>query len=149
MPRLFLLGLSVFQVACFASTSLETAKNGSTGTVRVTSAALGNHELTPSGCVSGERQVFLGADFVQAGGITTRLIVDPAGAATLRFFDGARPLEPGVLFHRGDCERFELSMERTGWRINDVYDLRVRLGFACRTPSGEAAEGSLVADHCH
>lgn len=149
MPRLLLLGLLPLLAACFVGTALEIGKSQTSGSVQVTSATLGNHELAPNACVAGERQVFLGADFVDGEGITTRLIVDPEGAATLRLFDAARPLEPGVIFRRGDCERFELSIDRTGWRVNDVHDLRVRLDFDCRAPSGDAAKGSLVADHCH
>ena len=38
----------------------------------------------------------------------------------------------------------ELALERTGWQINDVYDLRVRLDVDCRASSGDSVRGELV-----
>ena len=60
-----------------------------------------------------------------------------------------KPLEAGVLFSRADCSRFEMSLEHTGWQINEIYDLSVRIDFDCRNAAGDAASGSLVAEHCH
>jgi hypothetical protein len=129
--------------------ALDAAKSEATGTVHLTSATLGAHTLLPTACVSGERHLFLGVDFLGDQGITTRLIVDPTGAASLRLFAADRPLDQGVLFHRQDCSRFQLSLDRTGWRIDEVYDLRVSFDFDCRTAAGDAAKGALVAAHCH
>jgi hypothetical protein len=142
--------LAPLVAGCFVGTAMEVAKSEPAGSVHLDSAALGELTLAPAVCESGERRVFLGADFVDSSqGITTRLIVDPAGTATLRFFATERPLDQGTLFRREDCDRFELSLARTGWQVNEVYDLEVRLDFACRTESGDSAEGSLRVDHCH
>lgn len=104
----------------------------------------------PALCASGERQVFLGADFLDdQQGIISRLIFDPMGVATLRIFNAAHPLDEGVLFRRQDCSRFQASLERNGWRINEIYDLRVSLEVDCRTTSGDTVQGALAADHCH
>jgi hypothetical protein len=141
--------VAVLHGGCFVGTALEVAKRQPIGTVNLASATLGNHMLTPTVCGSGERQLFFGADFLDSQGITTRLIVDPAGAASLRLFAADHPLDEGLLFRRQDCSRFQLSLDRTGWQVNDVYDLRVSLEFDCRTASGDSAEGSLRVDHCH
>ena len=41
------------------------------------------------------------------------------------------------------------ALDRTGWRINDFYDLHVSLDFDCRDASGDTAAGHLATDHCH
>ena len=143
-----LAGLALLSAGCVPGTVLSAVKAEPAGTVTLKSQALGDRTLKPAACQSGEHQLFLGADFLDQG-ITARLILEPTGAASLRFFDAAHPLDPGVLFRRQDCGRFELSLDRNGWRINDIYDLRIRLDFDCRAASGETATGHLATDHCH
>lgn len=133
---------------CAIGPALQAAKSQPAGSVTLRSRTLGDRTLKPTSCQSGEHQLFLGADFVDQG-TAMRLIVEPTGAVSLRFFDVAHPLDPGVLFRRQDCGRFELSLDRTGWRINDIYDLRVSLDFDCRDASGDTAAGQLATDHCH
>lgn len=137
-------------LGCFASSAFDAVKSEPTGTLEVVSTALGEHTLAPGGCLSGERHMFLGADFLDAAqGITARLIVEPTGTAMLRVFPAADPLDEGLLFRRQDCDRFDLSLEHSGWQINEVYDLRVRLDVDCRAASGDSVRGVLAADHCH
>jgi hypothetical protein len=141
--------LALLSAGCVVGTALQAAKSEPAGGVTLRSQALGDRTFKPSACRSGEHQLFLGADFLDSQGITTRLILDPTGAASLRFFDAAHPLDPGALFRRQDCGRLALSLDRTGWRINDIYDLRVSLDFDCRNASGDTAAGHLATDHCH
>jgi hypothetical protein len=141
--------LALLSAGCVVGPALQAAKSEPAGSVTLRSQGLGDRTLKPSSCRSGEHQLFLGADFLDNQGITTRLIVDPTGAASLRFFDAAHPLDPGVLFRRQDCGRLGLSLDRTGWKINDVYDLHVSLDFDCRDGSGDTAAGHLATDHCH
>jgi hypothetical protein len=151
-PQLLALWLVVpaLHAGCFASTALDVAKSQPTGTLDVVSSSLGNFELVPTACGSGERQMFLGADFLDASrGLTARLILDPAGTASVRLFPTAKPLDAGLLFRRPDCARFDLSLERTGWQINDVYDLRVALDLDCRASDGNSVRGELAVEHCH
>ncbi|PYQ57160.1 MAG: hypothetical protein DMF53_23430 [Acidobacteria bacterium] len=144
---------SLLLSGCVVNTALQAEKAEPAGSVTLRSRTLGDRTLKPTACQSGEHQLFLGADFFDhqetGQGIATRLIVEPAGAVILRFFDVAHPLDPGVLFRRQDCGRFELSLDRTGWKINDVYDLHVSLDFDCRNASGDTAAGHLATDHCH
>jgi hypothetical protein len=148
-PLLLLSGLALLCAGCFVGTALSIEKSAPAGSVDLRSPSLGDRTLKPAECRSGENELFLGADFLDGQGITTRLIVEPTGAASLRFFQAAHPLDPGVLFQRRDCGLFKLSLDRDGWRINDIYDLHVSLDFECRAPSGDSATGHLVADHCH
>ena len=141
--------IALLHSGCIVGDALQVAKDKTTGTVELASAVFGNFTLAPTVCASGERALFLGADFLDDQGITTRLILDPTGAASLRLFRAAPALDPGLLFRRQDCSRFQLSLERSGWQVNDVYDLRVSLEFDCRTPAGDTATGSLLAEHCH
>jgi hypothetical protein len=146
---ILLAGLALLGSGCAIGPALQAEKAEPAGRVTLESAVLGEHTLEPTACQSGEHQLFLGADFLDRQGITTRLIVDPTGEVSLRFFGAAHPLDPGVLFRRQDCGRFELSLDRTGWRINDIYDLKVSLDFDCRNASGDTAMGHLATDHCH
>ena len=107
-----LAGAALLGTGCVVSTAISAAKAQPAGSVTLTSAALGDHTLQPAECRSGEHQLFLGADFLDGQGIVTRLIVAPTGGASLRFFAAAHPLEPGVLFRREDCGRFELTLFR-------------------------------------
>ena len=117
---------------------------------RMSEAAGEAIELRPTLCRSGEHQVFLGADFLdEAQGLVARLVIDPLGEPTLRVFRDDAPLERGALFTRADCARFELELERTGWQINDVYALRVRVDVDCESGEGDSVAGSVGAESCH
>jgi hypothetical protein len=106
-------------------------------------------KLQPSACVSGEHQFFLGADFFdEAVGLNARLVIDPLGEPTLRVFSAAEPLQRGLVFARSECALFELELERTGWQINDVYALRVRLDVDCGRGEGESVVGSVSSEGC-
>src|SRR4029077_7775674 len=106
------------------------------GTIQVTSTTIGNVTLAPTACASGERQLFLGADFFDGSRSTVlRLILQPSGEAMLRVFNAARPLDPGIVFPRAACSKVLLSLERTGWRIDDIYDVHVSVDIDCRTAS--------------
>ena len=146
---LVLLLIALPHAGCVVGDALRVDEDRTTVSVELGSAAFGNLSLAPTACASGEHALFQGADFLDGQGVTTRLILDPTGAASLRLFKAAQALDPGVLIRRQDCGRFEVSFERTGWQVNDVYDLRVRLDFDCRTPAGDTATGSLAAEHCH
>jgi hypothetical protein len=148
-PLLLLSGLALLGAGCVVGTVLSAEKAAPAGSVDLRSPSLGDRTLKPTECQSGEPQLFLGADFLDGQGITTRLILEPTGRASLRFFQAAHPLDPGILFQRQDCGLFKLSLDRNGWRINDVYDLLISLDFECHAASGESATGHLVADHCH
>lgn len=145
-----LLTAALLQSGCVANTALVGRDSGPIGKIQVTSATFGNVALAPAACASGEHQLFLGADFLDsARGTVVRLILEPTGAATLRVFNTAHPLNPGVLFPQTACSKVLISFERTGWRIDDIYDVRVSLDVDCRTAAGDSLQGMLTVAHCH
>jgi hypothetical protein len=145
-----LLTAALLEGGCVSTTAPTGSDRVPIGTVQVTSATFGNVTLAPASCASGEHQLFLGADFLDAArGATVRLILGPTGEATLRVFDTARPLDPGAVIPRSACSKAIVSFERTGWQINDIYDVRVSLDVDCRTASGETIQGKLAVAHCH
>jgi hypothetical protein len=146
----FALLIAALLGGCGVQTAVVGGDGAPIGTVRVTSATFANVALTPAACNSGEHQLFLGADFLdRARGTAVRLILGPEGEATLRVFDTARPLEPGILFPRVACSKALIAFERTGWQINDIHDIRVSLDVDCRNASGDSLQGTLSVAHCH
>ena len=141
------LGALVF--GCATMPSITGNDPPPSGKIEIATGTLGRAVLHPTTFRSGEWQMFLGADFPDAGGVTTRLILDPHGVATLRFFRADKPLEPGMSFTRADCETFELSLQRTGWEVNEIHDLSVSLNFDCRSQAGDVATGQISVAHCH
>ena len=135
---------------CAANTALVGSSGVPMGTVKVASTTFGNVTLAPTACVSGEHRLFLGADFLDGSrGTVLRLILQPSGEATLRVFNATSPLDPGIVFQRTACSKALVSLERTGWRIDDIYDLRVSLDLDCRNASGDSLRGTLSVAHCH
>ena len=141
--------MALLHVGCVINSAIEATRDQPQGRATFTQADGSTRDFEALSCRSGEHQVFFGADFVDSADHVVRLVLDPQGAATLRFFDSSQALEQGLVFIQSDCERFELSLKRTGWQIDDVYDLDVSIAFSCRLPSGATAAGSLVATHCH
>jgi hypothetical protein len=141
--------MALLHFGCVVNSAIEAARDQPQGRATITHANGSIRDFEALSCRSGEHQVFLGADFVDSANQVVRLVLDPQGTATLRFFDSSQPLEQGLLFIQSDCEPFELSLNRTGWQIDDIYDLSVSIAFSCRLPSGATAAGTLVATHCH
>jgi len=141
---------ALLQSGCVANTAVVGSNGVPMGAIHVTSTTIGNIPLTPTACASGERQLFLGADFLEGSrGTVLRLILQPSGEATLRVFNATSPLDPGIVFQRTACSKALVSLERTGWRIDDIYDLRVSLDLDCRNASGDSLRGTLSVAHCH
>jgi hypothetical protein len=143
------LGVLPLLTGCFASLHSLPLHDALSGTVELESPGRPPVTFTPVLCESGQRQSFFGVDFADERRHVVRLIVSPIGAATVRVFDAATPLEAGAICRRGDCSRFELELDPSGWRVNDVDDVGVRIAFDCRTPDGAHASGELASEHCH
>ena len=135
---------------CAANTALVGSSGVPMGTVKVASTTFGNVTLAPTACVSGEHRLFLGADFLDGSrGTVLRLILEPTGETKFRVFDAASPLDPGIVFERAACSKALVSLERTGWQIDDIHDVRISLDLDCRTASGDSLQGTLSVAHCH
>jgi hypothetical protein len=76
-----------------------------------------------------------------------RAVVDPLDGPGLRI--AGLPGMAGMVFRPEMCERLDLVVEPTGWRVNDFQDLSGRLDVSCRTADGGSVEGSVEVRHCH
>jgi hypothetical protein len=122
--------------------------DGALGSVTLHSERLGQSTLAPDSCRAGDREFYLGADFVDAKSkLITRLAFDPLEGPGIRIFESG-VAERSIVFRRGDCKVLDYTFEPTNWRINDVYDYHVSVKFDC-AGSGDAANGELSAAHCH
>ncbi len=153
MKRIGLAGaLSLLAASCFSSK--PTAVNpesatGSLGSIAVSSARLGDLTVSPTLCMSGARQYFLGGDFVdEKGGAVVRLVVDPISGPAVKVFSADAPFDKSVAFRRDECSVFHFSLDSTGWRINRIDDYRLTLNVDCSRP-GESVRGAVSATHCH
>lgn len=120
------------------------------GEFTVTSPGGARGTVTPTVCLAGDRELFLGADLLdERSGLVVRLVVDPLEGPILRVFDRAAPFERTVLLFREECTSFELSLEETGWTINDLPVRRLELAIDCESEEGAAIAGRASAEHCN
>jgi hypothetical protein len=101
----------------------------------------------PDNCLSGEHEQFFGFILGSSSSpVVLRAVVDPLDGPGLRVVGLSKT---GWVFRPDVCERLELVVERTGWRVNDIQDLSGRLDVSCRTADGGSVEGSVDIRHCH
>ncbi|HVG07377.1 MAG TPA: hypothetical protein VNM67_06710 [Thermoanaerobaculia bacterium] len=111
----------------------------------------------PNACLSGEHEQFFGFILASEGSeasdgspVVLRAVVDPLDGPGLRVVGVAGlPGTAGVVFRPDMCERLELVVEPTGWRVNEIQDLSGKLDVSCRTADGGSVEGSVEVRHCH
>ena len=102
----------------------------------------------PDACLSGEHEQFFGFILGSEGSpVVLRAVVDPLDGPGLRVV--GLPSTASAVFRPDMCEKLELVVEPTGWRVNDFQDLSGRLDVSCRTPEGGSVEGSVEIHHCH
>ena len=97
-------------------------------------------------CVSGDRASFRGVDLIAPGWVL-RVAADPLegiGAAVIRRDDGGRHV-----FRAADCSTLSGDVQRTGWQVNDVWDVSGHLAADCRLDSGAELVGEISFTHCH
>lgn len=127
--------------SAFAALVLVSCVSGDTGLdgqLSVRSDADGEWSVAPDDCASGERQGFFGVDLVEDddGGRAVRIVLDP--------IDGYHLLMnvPGkdyalVLSEADPCARFDLHVERTNTRINNIWEVRGHALVTCNLPGLE------------
>ena len=102
----------------------------------------------PDACSSGEHEQFFGFILRSNGSpVVLRAVVDPLDGPGLRVvgLEGA----DGLVVRPSTCERLDLVVEPTGWRVNDIQDLSGTLDVRCLTADGASVEGSVEVRHCH
>lgn len=119
------------------------------GSLRSTGAPLGDWELTPDECHSGELEGFFGVDLVDSSrpGRFVRIVKEPlAGYAVA--LPNARDGGHGIIDGRG-CELYDVRVVGTNTFINDVRALDGHLRLRCRFAGGGSVEGSVTFETCH
>jgi hypothetical protein len=102
----------------------------------------------PDACFSGEHEQFFGF-IVRSNGspVVLRAVIDPLDGPGFRVvgLEGADDL----VVRPSQCERLDLVVEPTGWRVNDIQDLSGTLDVRCSTADSASVEGSVEVRHCH
>jgi len=99
----------------------------------------------PDRCASGDRAYFLGLDFHSStDSQSLRAWREPGGQAVVLWTsDHGR-----MTLHASDCDRLELDVRPTGWRVNEVREFAGSIEMSCRLAQG-TLEARLSVDHCH
>jgi hypothetical protein len=127
----------------------QDAGDNLSGQIEIRSTVLGDFTFTPDGCRSGEHQVFLGADFIDAAdGHVLRLAIEPLSGPGIRLFRGEAPFDEAVVLRPADCAQFELSMQRNGWQLNEIHMLEISIALDCDLGEQGQVKGSLSAQYC-
>ena len=150
--RLFVVvALASAAAGCFTMGKVgENAKPQQLGSVEAGSRALGTAAFSPGVCLAGEREMFLGADFLdRPQDLVFRLVWDPLEGPAVRVFDRTDPSAKSIVFRKADCRQFKASLDQTNWRINDVNAYRVSADIDCGDSDHGFVKAHLLAEHCH
>ena len=153
MPPILLI-LAILLSGCGLSSALREANDvaspSASGELAIRSAQGEPVSWKPDACLSGEYEQFFGFILRSEGSpVVLRAVVDPLDGPGLRVVGVAGQSEAGMVFRPDNCERLELVVEPTGWRVNDIQDLSGSLDVRCRTADGGSVEGSVDIRHCH
>ncbi|MEA2560945.1 MAG: hypothetical protein QOH06_2449 [Acidobacteriota bacterium] len=103
---------------------------------------------SPDACSSGEHEQFFGFILHSNGSpVVLRAVVDPLDGPGLRVV-GLEGMD-GLVVRPYTCERLDLVVEPTSWRVNDIQDLSGTLDVNCTAADGASIEGSVEVQHCH
>jgi len=120
------------------------------GTFRFTSPRGETQTIEPTSCVAGDRQFFLGGDFIDAkSSSVVRLVVEPLQWPAVRVISPSLSDQSPIVFKRPECKALRVTFEPTGWRVDDVYDYRITLDVDCTRADGTALVGKASTTHCH
>jgi len=148
LSMVFLLGTLALATGCVSVSGTANGKPDVSGELSIQGPAFGDTRLAVDRCVSGEHQVFLGADFGGPGPLVARLAVDPLSGPGVRVFDSTAPFGKSFVVRQSECDHFHFSLSRSGWRINDVWVLHLTLDIDCSTQDGDAIRGTISSASC-
>lgn len=145
-----LLLLAPFLVGCLSSLGVgPNAGPQVVGHLELSGPTFGEVKLEPTMCTTGEREVFMGADFTDSNALlVARLVVDPLHGPGARIFHIADRFGKALVLRREDCTSFHFTLGRTGWQVNDIYIVTTSLELDCQLPSGDKVQGKLESERC-
>ena len=119
------------------------------GHLELSGPTFGDVKLEPTMCATGEREVFLGADFTDSNALlVARLVVDPLHGPGARIFHIADRFGKALVLKREDCTSFHFTLGRTGWQVDDIYIVTTSLELDCQLPNGDKIQGKLESERC-
>ncbi len=153
MSRSFLalFAASILTAGCISTGTGQLGKNEPviTGKLDISGPTFGAVSFAPKACDSGEHQVFFGADFSSPESkVVARIVVDPLTGPGVRIFDQDARFEKALVLKKETCQSFHFALERSGWRINDIYVMKVHLDLDCTLPNGDSVKGVVDAASC-
>ncbi|MEO8195457.1 MAG: hypothetical protein ABI689_01915 [Thermoanaerobaculia bacterium] len=105
--------------------------------------------ITPTTCIVGDHELFLGADLVDPkSNLVVRLVVDPLAGPALRVYDADSPFDRSVVFFRDECTTFRMKLEDTGTMVNNIVERRLDLKVECENEDGATIRGSAAVARC-
>jgi hypothetical protein len=143
-----LLGALALSAGCVSVPGMAGGRPDVTGELAIQGPTFGDTRLAVDRCVSGEHQVFLGADFAGPGPLVARLAVDPLSGPGVRVFDSTAPFGKSFVVRQSGCDHFHFSLARSGWRINDIWALHLTLDIDCSTPDGDSIRITIPSASC-
>ncbi|HEY8376757.1 MAG TPA: hypothetical protein VIK91_09725 [Nannocystis sp.] len=125
-------GLVLLCLAACAGGDLE-------GRLSVRSDEYGSWTMSPTTCYSGEHQGFFGVDLTEDGDTSrgVRIVLDPIDGYLLRLNVPERDIALVLGESTSSCEAFEVHVERTNTRINNIWVVEGHAFVKCRTPTTE------------
>lgn len=109
------------------------------GRLAVRSDEYGSWTMSPTTCYSGEHQQFFGVDLTQDGDVArgVRIVLDPVDGYTLLVNVPERDIALVIGESTGGCELFDLQVERTNVRINNIWAVEGHAFVKCRAGATE------------
>ncbi|HJZ89070.1 MAG TPA: hypothetical protein VKN99_28055 [Polyangia bacterium] len=111
---------------------------------------LGDWELAPDDCESGQPRDFFGVNLWRSDAQSrmVRLVEDPVqGHSVVVMVPGMG--DPGLALSRASCTRLEANLSFDTVSEGDGRDLGGWLELECATPDQGSFRGSVSFDHCH
>lgn len=108
----------------------------------------GDWTMTPTGCLSGERQLFFGVDLSERGdgGTLVRIVLDPLEGYRVALNVPGQDI--ALVLDAASCEVFDVHVGRTNTRVNEIWAVEGFAFLTCRGPSLEV-DADLEFSGCH
>lgn len=132
---------SLVVAGCYSQPPMEVE-----GNLSVRGGDLGDWELDPGVCLTGEPIGFVGVDLSShEGDRCVRFMDDPfEGPVVIAYIPGTTD---GREFLPRDCNEFDITIERTKDQYGAIYNVGGSMTLDCATEAG-AIVGELVFDGC-